>query len=298
MNILLIAGHGGTPYDPGACGCGYTEAVETRRLATAVAPMLRKYGFNVTMYDQSNDAYKVLRSGGSLPLFGIGYVLEIHLNAGVSDKDGNGATTGTEVLVHTAESGVSVEQAICRRISALGFKNRGVKRRDNLQVMNTVHRAGISHALVETCFIDDADDMKLYKEKFYDIARAIADGIAEGFGKTVEEDNEVVETKTVLVDGKEYECECIEKDGNNFVKMRSLSQAGYDVVFDAARQLPAMTAPQCRAFVPEGDEAVQDAIDTLQEVCGLEEQTIAYMRKYQYGDELVKKLAKAVQGDA
>ena len=193
MNILLIAGHGGTPYDPGACGCGYTEAVETRRLATAVAPMLRKYGFNVTMYDQSNDAYKVLRSGGSLPLFGIGYVLEIHLNAGVSDKDGNGATTGTEVLVHTAESGVSVEQAICRRISALGFKNRGVKRRDNLQVMNTVHRAGISHALVETCFIDDADDMKLYKEKFYDIARAIADGIAEGFGKTVEEDHEVVE---------------------------------------------------------------------------------------------------------
>lgn len=298
MNILLIAGHGGTPYDPGACGCGYTEAVETRRLATAVAPMLRKYGFNVTMYDQSNDAYKVLRSGGSLPLFGIGYVLEIHLNAGVSDKDGNGATTGTEVLVHTAESGVSVEQAICRRISALGFKNRGVKRRDNLQVMNTVHRAGISHALVETCFIDDADDMKLYKEKFYDIARAIADGIAEGFGKTVEEDNEVVETKTVLVDGKEYTCECIEKDGNNFVKMRSLSQAGYNVVFDAARKLPAMTAPQCRAFVPEGDEAVQDAIDTLQEVCGLEEQTIAYMRKYQYGDELVKKLAKAVQGNA
>lgn len=299
MNILLIAGHGGTPYDPGACGCGYTEAVETRRLATAVAPMLREYGFNVTMYDQSKDAYKVLRNGGSLPLYGIGYVLEIHLNAGVSDTNGNGATTGTEVLVHTAESGVSVEQEICRRISALGFKNRGVKRRGDLLVMNTVHRNGISHALVETCFIDDADDMKLYKAKFDDIACAIADGVAEGFGVTVQkEDDEVVETKTVLVDGKEYKCECIEKDGNNFVKMRSLSQAGYDVVFDAARQLPAMTAPQCRAFVPEGDEEVQDAIDTLQEVCGLEAQTIAYMRKYQYGDDLVKKLAKAVQGNA
>ena len=113
-----------------------------------------------------------------------------------------------------------------------------------------------------------------------------------------EEDDEVVEKKTVLVDGKEYTCECIEKDGHNFVKMRSLSQAGYDVVFDAARQLPAMTAPQCRAFVPDGDEAVQDAIDTLQETCGLEEQTIAYMRKYKYGDDLVKKLAKAVQGNA
>ena len=37
MKILLIAGHGGTPYDPGAAGCGYTEAVETRRMANAVA---------------------------------------------------------------------------------------------------------------------------------------------------------------------------------------------------------------------------------------------------------------------
>lgn len=185
MNILVIAGHGGNPYDPGACGCGYKEAVETRRLATAVAPLLRAYGFNVTMYDQNNDAYKVLYNGGSLPLSGINYVLEIHLNAGVSDENGNGTTTGTEVLVHSAESGVTVEQAICRRIAALGFKNRGVRRRSDLLVMNTVHRKGISHALVETCFIDDADDMKLYKEKFYDIAHAIADGIAEGFGKAV-----------------------------------------------------------------------------------------------------------------
>ena len=45
MKILLIAGHGGTPYDPGAVGCGYTEAVETRRMANVVAPLLRAYGF-------------------------------------------------------------------------------------------------------------------------------------------------------------------------------------------------------------------------------------------------------------
>lgn len=111
---------------------------------------------------------------------------------------------------------------------------------------------------------------------------------------TKKEDEEVVETKTVLVDGKEYKCECIEKDGHNFVKLRSLSQAGYDVVFDAARQLPAMTAPQCRPFVPEANENVQNAIKTLQQVCGLEDQTIEYLRKYKYGDDLVKKLAKGI----
>ena len=109
--------------------------------------------------------------------------------------------------------------------------------------------------------------------------------------RLVEEEDGMIEKKNVLLNGTAYPCECIEKDGYNFVKMRSLTQAGYDVVFDAARQMPAITAPQCRPFVPEGDEAVQDAVDALQEVCGLEEQTIAYLLRYEYGDELVRKLS-------
>ena len=47
--------------------------------------------------------------------------------------------------------------------------------------------------------------------------------------------------------------------------------------------------------MPEGDEAVQDAVDALQEVCGLEEQTIAYLLRYEYGDELVRKLAAGLR---
>ena len=103
MKILLIAGHGGTPYDSGAVGCGYTEAVETRRMANAVAPLLRSYGFEVALYDQSRDAYKVVTQGGSLPLSGISYVLEFHLNSAANDPKGNGRTTGTEIFVHTNE---------------------------------------------------------------------------------------------------------------------------------------------------------------------------------------------------
>lgn len=296
MKILLIAGHGGSPYDSGAVGCGYTEAVETRRMATAVAPLLRNYGFEVVMYDQNNDAYKVLKNGGSLPLSGVGYVIELHLNAAANDPKGNGKTTGVEVLVHTGETGITVEQAICRRIAALGFTSRGVKRRGDLLVMNTVHRKGISHALIETCFVDDADDMKLYKTKFYDIAHAIADGVAEGFGKTVQkEDDEVVEKKTVCIDGKNYTCDVIEKSGYNYVQLADLAQAGYGVTYDANTKVPGIVAPQCRAFVPDGDEAVQNAIATLQETCGLEEQTIKYLLRYQYGDDLVRKLAAAVK---
>lgn len=182
MKILLIAGHGGTPYDSGAVGCGYTEAVETRRMADALAPLLKARGFEVAMYDQSKDAYKVVMQGGSLPLSDIGYVMELHLNSAANDPNGDGRTTGTEIYVHENEKGVTVEEAVLRRVCALGFKNRGVKRSTGLAVLKHVKARGVSHALIETCFIDDKDDMALYGRQFDAIARAIADGVAEGFG--------------------------------------------------------------------------------------------------------------------
>ena len=193
MNVLLIAGHGGNPYDPGACGCGYQEAVETRRMVDALAPLLRSRGCGVDVFDKSQNAYDVVRYGGALPLAGIDYVVECHLNAGVGDQGGNGYTTGTEVLVHASEPAMTVEQYILNNICALGFNNRGVKRRNDLAVMGYVVNHGISHALIETCFIDDADDMALYERKFNDVAKAIADGIAEGFG--LEGGSEVEEEK-------------------------------------------------------------------------------------------------------
>ena len=43
MNILLMNGHGGNPYDSGATGNGYKEAVLTRELADLVEAKLKKY---------------------------------------------------------------------------------------------------------------------------------------------------------------------------------------------------------------------------------------------------------------
>lgn len=299
MKILLIAGHGGTPYDSGAVGCGYTEAVETRRMADALAPLLKARGFEVAMYDQSKDAYKVVMQGGSLPLSGIGYVMELHLNSAANDPKGDGRTTGTEIYVHENEKGVTVEQAILRRVCALGFKNRGVKRSTGLAVLKHVFKRGVSHALIETCFIDDKDDMDLYGRQFDAIARAIADGVAEGFGKTVQqtapekEDDEMVENKTVQLDGSDYTCSCIVKSGEHYVRLRDLEQAGYDVTYDAGTQTPGIAAPQTRIFAPENDE-VQAAVDRVQTACGLEDRTMDYLIRYEYGDDLLRKLAAAI----
>lgn len=109
------------------------------------------------------------------------------------------------------------------------------------------------------------------------------------------EDDEVVEKKKVLLNGKTYTCECITKDEVNYIKMRSLERAGFTVVYDAVRKLPSITAPQCRTFVPDGTAEVQDAIDTVQEAAGLEEQTIEYLLRYQYGEQLIRKLAEAME---
>lgn len=42
-------------------------------------------------------------------------------------------------------------------------------------------------------------------------------------------------------------------------------------------------------------KAVQNAIDTVQEIAGLEEQTIEYLLRYQYGEQLIRKLAEAME---
>ena len=190
--VLVIAGHGGTPYDPGAGGCGEVEAVQTRVMAQMIYDAMRKVdGLRPVLYNTKNDAYKVLRGGGSLPLAGVDYVIECHLNACVNDERGDGRTTGTEVLVHSTEKGIAVEEAIARRIAAFGLKNRGVKRRGDLLVMNTVKRHGISHALIEFCFIDDRDDMNVFMPNREKIARAVVAGVCEGFGIEYEEDTEM-----------------------------------------------------------------------------------------------------------
>ena len=112
---------------------------------------------------------------------------------------------------------------------------------------------------------------------------------------TAKEDPEMVEKKNVMLNGKTYTCECITKDEVNYIKMRSLEQADFEVSYDAIRKLPSITAPQCRTFVPDGTAEVQAAIDTVQEAAGLEEQTIEYLLRYQWGEDLVKKLAEAMK---
>lgn len=173
MKILLIPGHGDG--DCGACGNGYQEADLTRELVNTLSPILRKYA-NVDVFDTSKNMYKYLKSN-KFDFTKYDYVIEIHFNA--FDEKAN----GVEILVHPSEKAFTVERLMLENISAFGFKNRGVKIRNDLQNMNICRGLqGVSYALIETCFIDNANDMKLYQSWKEDIAVAITLGIVKGFG--------------------------------------------------------------------------------------------------------------------
>ena len=161
MKILLISGHGAG--DPGATGTHngklYKEADLTREVVNGVAKGLKEYA-DVTVYDQKRNAYTDYKNGAlnkNANFSNYDFVLEIHFNAFKADS-GDGRTKGVEIF---AKSGSSIEPAICKNIAALGFTNRGVKS-NSFAVINTARSKGVRAALLEVCFIDDADDMKLY----------------------------------------------------------------------------------------------------------------------------------------
>lgn len=193
MKLLLIAGHGAG--DPGAVGSyqgkTYREADETRNVTKALAAELAK-DCAVTVYPTDRNAFEDHRSGtlAAVAKFSqYDYVLEIHFNA-VKASAADGKTKGVECYVPTGAKSTAAETAICRRMSALGLTNRGVKTY-NWSVIAAAHRAGVPSALLEVCFIDDADDMAVYTKHSGEIARAIADGVREGFSVVSEEEPEV-----------------------------------------------------------------------------------------------------------
>lgn len=183
MKVLLIAGHGAG--DSGAVGNGYKEADLTRKIVAAIEPKLKKY-CSVGVYPTSRNAYDDVQNGtfaNHVPggIRSYNYVFEVHLNSSADDPDGNGVTTGTEIYITSAEEGYTVETAILKNVCSMGFRNRGVKRKD-FSVIATCKNYGVSSALLESCFIDDQDDVDLLVPNIDKLAQKVVDGIAGGFG--------------------------------------------------------------------------------------------------------------------
>lgn len=178
MRFNIHAGH--NPDGKAACGAVglIKESTEARKVKDKVINYLRKAGH--TAYDctvnngtSQNDVLKKIVS--KCNSHDVDIDVSIHFNSGVGDKKGNGKSTGVEVWVYSKNSKAYDEaNRICLKLSALGFRNRGVKVNDDLYVLRNTDAPAL---LVEVCFADDKDDVEIYKENVDKISKGIAEAL-------------------------------------------------------------------------------------------------------------------------
>ena len=194
MKINIHAGH--NPKGKVACGAVglLDESTENRNVVKELKTILEKEGH--TVFDCTCDngtcvsdvINKIVAKSNANA---VDLDISIHFNSGANDKIGNGKSTGTECLIYnTSNNKEVIAKRICANIAQLGFKNRGVKIRNDLSILKKTKAPCI---LVECCFVDDKDDVKLYNAK--SIAKAIAQGI---LNKTIEDKKAIDEYYRVV----------------------------------------------------------------------------------------------------
>lgn len=183
MVINIHAGH--NPDGKIACGAVglIKESTQARNVKNKVIEILRADGH--TVYDctceagssQNNVLSRIVAKCNEHT---VDLDISIHFNSGRNDYAGDGKTGGTEVFVYSnsASSPMAAARRIVNNIALLGYTNRGVKVNPNLYVLKHTKNKAI---LIECCFVDDADDVRLFNVD--KMAMAIASGILD---KTVE----------------------------------------------------------------------------------------------------------------
>ena len=213
-SVLILCGHG--QGDIGAVGLNgkYVESEYTRDFGKRIYEALQKAGrVNVELFNTGYDMFQQMRSvvGSAGSFTGSGkkrkkvlaavktnpripdlkqfdYVLEVHFNATVANKkdpkgDGSKKGTGTYVNIYKPASQRKVDQKIISAFNGLGLNTwgNGVNNSAGLLNAKVFTELGINYSLLETCFIDDKDDMKFYLKKRDEMAEAVANAVADYF---------------------------------------------------------------------------------------------------------------------
>lgn len=169
--VVLDAGHGGA--NPGAVYNGRQEKTDALNLTLAVGKILEENGVDV-YYTRTTDVYESpSQKAAEGNQAGADYFVSIHRNSSPYPNQ----YTGVETLVYNRYSAAAkLAYNINRRLEQLGFVNQGVNERTNLVVLNKTQMPAV---LVEVGFINTDADNALFDDRFYEIARAIADGILQ-----------------------------------------------------------------------------------------------------------------------
>lgn len=175
MRINIHAGH--NPDGMTACGAVglIRESTEARSVKDKIIEKLVSMGHTVhdcTCNSGTSQQDVLKRIVVACNAHEVDLDVSIHFNAG-GQPGADGQTTGTEVLVYSKTSkSVPWAQQIVDSISALGYRNRGIKERPGLYVLKHTKAPAL---LVECCFVDDPEDIAIYNADR--MAAAIVAGI-------------------------------------------------------------------------------------------------------------------------
>ncbi|MBS5519795.1 MAG: N-acetylmuramoyl-L-alanine amidase [Acidaminococcus intestini] len=179
MKVYINPGHD-QKYDSGAVNptTGLRECDVALKIGSAVKDYLEAAGCECRLLQSDNLYYDSAYADRSVAVcedaneWSADVFVSIHCNAF------NGMARGTETLCYNHMSdGGNLAQCIQNQIvGALGTVDRGVKERNDLIVLR---RTGMPAVLVETAFIDNADDVQLLVGRQDEFARAIARGVTD-----------------------------------------------------------------------------------------------------------------------
>lgn len=171
MRLVINAGH--TKLGKGTGANGYlNESIETRKIAYELMKLLADTSHEVipAVYDKSSDNLKevvTLANNKNADL-----LVSIHLNA----TGGAGRGQGCEVYTWRGNTTTPAVKT-CENLSNLGFKNRGVKDGSKYYLLKNT-KPSVKTLLIEVCFLDNKQDVELYKQLGYTkVAQAIYNAI-------------------------------------------------------------------------------------------------------------------------
>ena len=193
--IFIDAGHGGK--DPGAVNGNVFEKDIALKIALKLNKILKSRGFE-TQLSRTIDVFVELNERAEKAnKFNADIFVSVHLNSAANTE-----ANGIETLVYSYDGqnkklGDNIQNAL---IAATKAKNRGVKERPELVVLNSTKMPAV---LIEVGFISNTNEKNLLVADSYQnkIAGAIADGISKYFGLGVTKVvNSVGEALKVLKD--------------------------------------------------------------------------------------------------
>ena len=271
------------------------ESVEDRAVKNEVIRLLRAEGH--TVYDCTCDE-NTTKQGclnkivAKCNQHSVDLDISLHLNSGRNDYGGDGSTGGVEVWNYDTGT-QEISDRICEAIATeLGIHNRRTKYDKDLFVLaNTKSKA----LLVECCFVDDADDAKVWDAKR--CAEAIAEGILNKKigttgGSTVNTTRRIgpgsahlnsdcpiydATWKNVIINAKQGDHITVLDSGTEGVKVRYNSTVGY---------------MHCKYVMPDikkGDKlrAVEDITVTIKKGTTLVSQDGGYMGNIVNGNFII-----------